>query len=71
MEFWSRLAVRCNAPHRCKNALTVPIGALCEWLAERGTQALIPPRRTPKTQYAYDPTIYKQCNIIEGMFCSM
>ena len=49
----------------------MPIGALGEWLAERGTKAPNLPRRSPKTQYACDKTIYKQRNIIEGMFCRM
>jgi transposase len=43
--------------------------ALREWLAERGTQAVIPPRRNRKTRFAYDKAIYKQRNIIERMFC--
>jgi transposase len=40
--------------------------ALREWLDARGTEAVIPPR---KTQYNYDKAIYKQRNIIERMFC--
>src|ERR1700730_14727638 len=40
-----------------------------EWLDARGTEAVIPPRKTRKTQYNYDKAIYKQRNIIERMFC--
>jgi transposase len=43
--------------------------ALREWLAERGTQAVIPPRKNRKIQYQYDAEIYKQRNIIERLFC--
>ena len=45
--------------------------ALREWLDERGTQAVIPPRRNRKVQYDYDRTIYKQRNVIERMFCRL
>ena len=39
------------------------------WLAERGTAAVIPPKRHRKVQLEYDAAIYKQRNIIERMFC--
>ena len=42
-----------------------------EWLAERGTTAVIPPRKNRKVQYDYDKSIYKQRNIIERMFCRL
>ena len=45
--------------------------ALREWLDARGTEAVIPPRKTRKTQYNYDKAIYKQRNIIERMFCRL
>ena len=45
--------------------------ALREWLDQRGTQAVIPPRRNRKVQYDYDRTIYKQRNVIERMFCRL
>jgi hypothetical protein len=38
---------------------------LCDWLNERGTQAVIPSRSNRKSPYAYDRTLYKQRNIIE------
>jgi transposase len=40
-------------------------------LKERGTQPVIPPRRSAKTQHHYDTAIYKQRNIIERMFCRL
>jgi transposase len=39
------------------------------WLAERGTQAVIPSKRNRKVQLDCDPVIYKQRNVIERMFC--
>ncbi len=42
---------------------------LREWLENRGTQPVIPPRKKRKVQYEYDKTIYKQRNVIERMFC--
>jgi transposase len=43
--------------------------ALREWLAERGTAAVIPPMRHRRIKFAYDKRIYKQRNVIERMFC--
>ena len=45
--------------------------ALREWLDERGTEAVIPPRNNRKIQYPYDRAIYKQRNVIERMFCRL
>jgi len=42
--------------------------ALREWLEERGTKAVIPPRKNRKVQYEYDQALYKQRNLIERMF---
>ncbi len=42
---------------------------LREWLAERGTQPVIPPRKNRKIQYHYDAAIYKQRNVVERLFC--
>lgn len=39
------------------------------WLAERGTKAVIPPKRHRKVRLDCDPKIYKQRNIVERMFC--
>ncbi len=43
--------------------------ALRNWLAERGTEAVIPPRQNRRIQLHYDKAIYRQRNIIERMFC--
>lgn len=43
--------------------------ALREWLVERGTEPVIPPRKNRKIQYDYDRAIYKQRNVVERMFC--
>lgn len=43
--------------------------ALREWLVERGTQPVIPPRKNRKVQYDYDRAIHKQRNVVERMFC--
>jgi transposase len=45
--------------------------ALREWLEERGTTAVIPPRKNRKAQYHYDKAVYKTRNIIERMFCRL
>ena len=42
---------------------------LRHWLAERGTTAVIPPRRYRKAKPEFDPAAYRQRNIIERMFC--
>jgi transposase len=42
---------------------------LRQWLAERGTKAVIPPKRHRKVKLDCDAAIYKQRNIIERMFC--
>jgi transposase len=39
------------------------------WLAERGTQAVIPSKRNHKAQIEYDLAIYKQRDLIARMFC--
>lgn len=45
--------------------------ALREWLEQRGTRPVIPPRKNRKVQFDYDKTIYKQRNVIERMFCRL
>ncbi len=44
---------------------------LREWLEERGTKAVIPPRKNRKVQFQYDKAAYKQRNVIERMFCRL
>lgn len=39
------------------------------WLAERGTTAVIPPKKHRKIQLDCDRAIYRQRNVIERMFC--
>lgn len=45
--------------------------ALREWLGQRGTKPVIPPRKNRKIRYDYDKAIYKQRNVIERMFCRL
>lgn len=45
--------------------------ALRDWLEERGTKAVIPPRKNRKLQYDYDKAAYKQRNVIERLFCRL
>ena len=69
----------CKVAQRCIEALPASAElvadkgydskALREWLEERGTKAVIPPRKNRKIHYEYDKAIYKQRNIIERMFC--
>jgi transposase len=71
----------CKVAQRCIEAMPVSAElvadkgydskALREWLTERGTQTVIPPRKNRKVQYDYDKAIYKQRNIIERMFCRL
>lgn len=42
---------------------------LRDWLEERGTTPVIPPRKNRKLQYDYDKAAYRQRNVIERMFC--
>ena len=39
------------------------------WLAERGTKAVIPPKRHRRVKLDCDAIIYKQRNVVERMFC--
>lgn len=39
--------------------------ALREWLEQRGTQPVIPPRKNRKIHYDYDRVICKQRNVVE------
>ena len=44
---------------------------LREWLEQRGTESVIPPRKNRKIRYDYDQAIYRERNIIERMFCRL
>ena len=41
------------------------------WLGDRGTEPVIPPRRTRKLQYPYDKALYRQRNVIERSFARL
>jgi transposase len=43
--------------------------ALRAWLAERGTTAVIPPKKNRIVQIPYDRRVYNKRNVIERMFC--
>lgn len=45
--------------------------ALREWLARRGTLAVIPPMRHRRVQFPYDRRVYNRRNVIERMFCRL
>src|SRR5690606_10728282 len=45
--------------------------ALRDWLEQRGTEPIIPPRKNRKVQYDYDKAVYRQRNVIERMFCRL
>ena len=44
---------------------------LRQWLAERGSEAAIPPNPTRKNPSAYDAIAYRSRNAIERMFCRL
>jgi transposase len=44
---------------------------LRNWLAERGSESVIPPNPTRKHPHRYDPMAYKARNLIERMFCRL
>lgn len=64
------LAIRCPsrkllADRACDAA------SLREWLAERGTELVIPSNPTRKNPHAYDRDAYRGRNLIERMFCRL
>jgi len=68
-----RVAKRCIAAMPASAELVGDKGYdsddLRHWLAERGTRAIIPPKRHRKTRLDFDAAIYRTRNIIERMFC--
>ena len=68
----------CKVAQRCIEAMppsAEPVAGkgrdgreLREWLEERGTGPVIPPRKNRKIRYPYDRAIYRERNIIERMF---
>ena len=45
--------------------------ALRDWLAARGTTAVIPPMRHRRIQFPYNRRTYNKRNVIERMFCRL
>ena len=45
--------------------------ALRDWLNQRGTEPVIPPRTDRKIQYDCDRMVYRQRNTVERMFCRL
>jgi len=45
--------------------------ALRDWLTQRGSQPVIPPRSNRKIQYSYDKAVYRQRNVVERLFCRL
>lgn len=45
--------------------------SLRDWLAARGTRAVIPPNPTRKHPHAYSRKAYRSRNLIERMFCRL
>ncbi len=67
----SAVSKPCRPPPNSSPTKGYDSKALRDWLAERGTTAVIPPRKNRKVQYHYDKTVYRQRNIIERMFCRL
>lgn len=42
-----------------------------DWLADRGTEAVIPPNPTRKHPHTYSGKAYRSRNLIERMFCRL
>lgn len=43
--------------------------AILEHLADKGIEAVIPPRRHRRVQRSFDPHLYKNRNLVERFFC--
>ena len=64
------LAIRC--PNRRLLAdRAYDARSLRDWLADRGTSAVIPPNPTRKHPHAYNRRAYRSRNLIERMFCRL
>ncbi len=71
----------CKVAQRCIEAMppsAEPVAGkgrdgreLREWLEERGTGPVIPPRKNRKIRYPYDQATYRERDIIERMFCRL
>ena len=62
------LAIRCPS-HKLLADRAYDAASLRDWLAERGTEPVIPPNPTRKNPHAYDRDAYRGRNRIERMFC--
>ena len=67
----SAVSKPCRPPPNSSPTRAMTAKPCANWLAERGTTAVIPPRKNRKVQYHYDKTVYRQRNIIERMFCRL
>ena len=71
----------CKVAQRCIEALPASAelvadkgydsDALREWLTQRNTTPVIPPRKNRKVQHDYDKAVYKLRNVVERMFCRL
>lgn len=64
------------APRRCPSHKLLAdraydAASLRDWLAERGTEPVIPPNPTRKNPHAYGRDAYRGRNLIERMFCRL
>lgn len=64
------LAIRCPS-HKLLADRAYDAASLRDWLAERGTEPVIPPNPTRKNPHAYDRDAYRGRNLIERMFCRL
>ncbi len=64
------LAIRCPN-HKLLADRAYDAASLRDWLAERGTEPVIPPNPTRKHPHAYDRDAYRGRNLIERMFCRL
>lgn len=44
---------------------------LRDWIANRGTTPVIPPRKNSRRPYPYCRAAYRQRNVVERMFCRL
>ena len=64
------LAICCPS-HKLLADHAYDAASLRDWLAERGTEPVIPPNPTRKNPHAYDRDAYRGRNLIERMFCRL
>ena len=64
-----RLIRRSKAAEKLLGDKAYDSAELREWLEDRGTKAVIPPKRHRRVKLDCDAIIYKQRNVVERMFC--